>query len=77
MFGDVADVTAGDTPYALLLWHEEWQGGTIRLACEDSIFVDSINKHSIKGPAIVPLQRISLSLLQTLPYLQLSILGAI
>lgn len=42
--------------HALLLWHEEWAGGTIRLACDSSTVVDSINKYSIKAPAIVPVQ---------------------
>jgi hypothetical protein len=42
--------------HAFLLWHEEWSGGTVRLACNNSAIVDSINKRSIKGPAILPLQ---------------------
>jgi hypothetical protein len=46
--------------HAFLLWHEEWVGGTVRLACDNSGVVDAINKHSIKGPAILPLQRIFL-----------------
>lgn len=46
--------------HAFLLWHEEWSGGTVRLACDNSAVVDSINKRSIKGPAILPLQRILL-----------------
>ena len=46
--------------HAFLRWHEEWKGGTVRLACDNSAVVDSLNKHSIKGPAIVPLQRIFL-----------------
>ena len=46
--------------HAFLLWHEEWQGGIVRLACDNSGVVDAINKHSIKGPAILPLQRIFL-----------------
>ena len=43
-----------------LLWHEAWRGGKVRLACDNSSGVDAINKHTIKGPAIVPLQRIFL-----------------
>ena len=46
--------------HAFMLWHEGWKGGTVRLACDNSSVVDAINKHSIKGPAIVPLQRIFL-----------------
>ena len=46
--------------HAFLLWHEEWCGGTVRLACDNPGVVDVINKHSIKGPAILPLQRIFL-----------------
>jgi len=46
--------------HAFLLWHEGWRGGKVRLACDNSSVVDAINKHSIKGPAIVPLQRIFL-----------------
>jgi len=42
--------------HAFLLWHEVWRGGKVRLACDNSSVVDAINKHSIKGPAIVPLQ---------------------
>ena len=33
-----------------------WHGGTVCIACDNSAVVDTINKHSIKGPAIVPLQ---------------------
>jgi hypothetical protein len=46
--------------HAFMLWHERWKGGKVRLACDNSSVVDAINKHSIKGPAIVPLQRIFL-----------------
>src|SRR5438552_516014 len=46
--------------HAFLLWHEVWRGGKVRLACDNSSVVDAINKHSIKGPAIVPLQWIFL-----------------
>ena len=46
--------------HAFMLWHEEWKGGLVRLACDNSSVVDALNKHSIKGPAIVPLQRIFL-----------------
>ena len=43
-----------------MLWHEIWRGGLVRIACDNSSVVDALNKHSIKGPAIVPLQRIFL-----------------
>src|SRR5271170_6972036 len=46
--------------HAFLLWHEMWSGGLVRIACDNSSVVDALNKHSIKGPAIVPLQRIFL-----------------
>jgi hypothetical protein len=46
--------------HAFMLWHEEWKGGKVRLACDNSSVVDALNKHSIRGPAIVPLQRIFL-----------------
>jgi Reverse transcriptase (RNA-dependent DNA polymerase) len=46
--------------HTFLLWHEEWQGATVRLACDNSGVVDAINKHSIQGPAILPLQRLFL-----------------
>src|SRR5437762_5380801 len=46
--------------HAFLLWHEVWRGGKVRVACDNSSVVDAINKHSIKGPAIIPLQRIFL-----------------
>ena len=46
--------------HAFLLWHEIWRGGSVRIACDNSSVVDAINKCSIKGPAIVPLQRIFL-----------------
>jgi hypothetical protein len=46
--------------YALMLWHEVWSGGLVRIACDNSSVVDALNKHTIKGPAIIPLQRIFL-----------------
>ena len=46
--------------HAFLLWHKLWCGGTVRFACDNSAVVDGINKHSIKGPAIIHLQRIFL-----------------
>ena len=46
--------------HAFLLWHSAFSGGTVRLACDNDAVVDAINKHSIKGPAIRPLQDILL-----------------
>ena len=46
--------------HAFLLWHDLWCGGRVRLASDNTAVVDSINKRSIKGPAIHPLQRILL-----------------
>lgn len=46
--------------HAFMLWHEMWRGGLVRIACDNSSVVDALNKHSIKGPSIVPLQRIFL-----------------
>jgi hypothetical protein len=46
--------------HAFLLWHDLWQGGRVRLASDNTVVVDSINKRSIKGPTIRPLQRILL-----------------
>jgi hypothetical protein len=46
--------------HAFLLWHEAWRNGKVRLACDNTSVVDAINKRSIRGPAIIPLQRIFL-----------------
>ncbi len=46
--------------YAFLLWHSAFASGTVHLACDNSMVVDAINKHSIKGPSIHPLQTIFL-----------------
>ena len=35
--------------HAFLLWHESWQGGLVPLACDNTMVVDAINKHTIKG----------------------------
>jgi hypothetical protein len=58
--------------HAFMLWHQAWLGGLVRVACDNSSVVDALNKRSIKGPAIVPLQRILLvaavSDIQILPF---------
>src|SRR5216110_1829745 len=46
--------------HAFLLWYKVWRGGKVHLACDNLSVVDAINKHSIKGPVIVPLQWIFL-----------------
>jgi hypothetical protein len=46
--------------HTFLLWHESWQGGLVRLACDNTAVVDAINKHSIKGQMVWPLQSILL-----------------
>lgn len=46
--------------HALLLWHERWANGRVRLACDNLVVVDAIHKRSIKGDAIRPLQTILL-----------------
>jgi hypothetical protein len=46
--------------FAILLWHEEWQGATVCLVCDNAGVADAINKHSIRGPVILPLQRLFL-----------------
>ena len=46
--------------HAFLLWHESWRGGLVRLACDNTAVVDAINKHSIRGETVRPLQSILL-----------------
>ena len=46
--------------HAFLLWHDCWRGGLVRLACDNTVVVDAVNKHSIKGLTIRPLQSILL-----------------
>jgi len=46
--------------HAFLLWHESWRSGLVRLACDNAAVVDAINKHSIKGKTVRPLQSILL-----------------
>jgi len=46
--------------HAFLLWHELWTNGRVRIASDSTAIVDAINKHSIKGPEINPLQSILL-----------------
>jgi len=46
--------------HAFLLWHQLWQGGSVRLACDNAVVVDAINKRSIRGKTLRPLQSILL-----------------
>jgi len=46
--------------HTFLLWHNLWANGRVRIASDSSVIVDAINKCSIKGPVIRPLQSILL-----------------
>ena len=46
--------------HAFLLWAEGWCGGRVRLASDNVAVVDAVNKRSIKGETIRPLQSILL-----------------
>ena len=46
--------------HAFILWHKEWAGGHVRLACDNKVAVSAINKRSVYGNAILPLQTILL-----------------
>src|SRR5437773_7701500 len=46
--------------HAFLLWQDLWANGRAHIASDSSIIVDAINKYSINGPAIRPLQSILL-----------------
>jgi hypothetical protein len=46
--------------HAFVLWHKEWAGGRLRLACDNSAVVDAVIKKSIKGETINPLQMVLL-----------------
>jgi len=46
--------------HAFLLWHQLWRGGSVRLACDNAVVVDAINKRSIRGKTLRPLQSILL-----------------
>jgi len=46
--------------HAFILWHEHWEHGRLVLHCDNEAVVEGINKKSIRGPAIRPLQRILL-----------------
>jgi len=46
--------------HAFILWHKEWAGGRIRLACDNTVVVNAINKRSVKGETIRRVQTILL-----------------
>src|SRR5438552_4847225 len=46
--------------HAFILWHEQWHHGKVTLFCDNTNVVQGINKRSIRGPAIRPLQTILL-----------------
>lgn len=46
--------------HVFLLWHESFCTGRVRLACDNVVVVDVINKRSIRGLTIQPLQNILL-----------------
>ena len=46
--------------HAFVLWHKDWAGGCVRLACDNSAVVQALDKKSIKGETIRPLQTILL-----------------
>ena len=46
--------------HAFVLWHKDWAGGRVRLACDNSAVVQALSKNSIKGETIRPLQTILL-----------------
>ena len=46
--------------HAFILWHKQWAGGHLRLACDNTAVVDAVSKKSIKGESINPLQIILL-----------------
>ena len=46
--------------HAFILWHKLWATGRVWIACDNTVVVDGVTKHSIKGPAFRPLQTILL-----------------
>jgi Reverse transcriptase (RNA-dependent DNA polymerase) len=46
--------------YAFLLWHSHWENGELLVHCDNQAVVDAINKRSIRGPTITPLQTLLL-----------------
>jgi hypothetical protein len=46
--------------YAFLMWHPHWENGELLVHCDNDTVVDAINKRSIRGPTITPLQTLLL-----------------
>jgi hypothetical protein len=46
--------------HAFVLWHKEWAGGRLRLACDNSTVVQAVRNKSVRGEPIQPLQTILL-----------------
>src|SRR5256885_7493396 len=46
--------------HTFILWHKDWAGSRICLVCNNTIVVNAINKCSVKGETIYPLQTILL-----------------
>jgi hypothetical protein len=46
--------------YAFAEWCEEWKGGAVTVKCDNTAVFNGINKKSIRGPAIEPLQKLLL-----------------
>jgi hypothetical protein len=42
------------------LWHPHWENGELLVHCDNDAVVDAINKRSIRGPTITPLQTLLL-----------------
>src|SRR5213075_1612930 len=46
--------------HAVLLWYKHWENGKLIVHCDNDSVVDAINKKSIRGPTIIPLQNLLL-----------------
>jgi hypothetical protein len=45
---------------AFIIWHKEWAGGHLRLACDNTTVLHAISKKSVHGTPLEPLQFILL-----------------
>jgi len=46
--------------YAFMLWHSHWENGELLVHCDNEAVVEAINKRSIRGSTITPLQTLLL-----------------
>ena len=46
--------------YVFLMWHPHWENGELLVHCDNDAVVNAINKRSIRGPTITPLQTLLL-----------------